>query len=149
MIQTTLAYLKEECFHGNLKKAVSFLLQNKKEVLSNSIGKHEVCPEFFYIIQEYDSKDTTVWEAHKKYIDIQLILLGEEIIEVANIDVLQTLGAYDESKDFCGFEGKATSFLHMYPNDLVILFPEDVHKPGLKTEKGTMPIKKCLFKVLV
>jgi len=149
MILTTTAYLKEECYHGNLKKAISYFLQHKKDIFTLTQGTYKIRSEFFYMIQEYETKDSTIWEAHKKYIDIQIILSGEELIEVAIIDKLQSLDKYDKEKDFLGFEGPATSFLEMQENDLVILFPEDAHKPALTLKKGKSFVKKCLFKVLI
>lgn len=149
MVQTNISTLRSSEYTGNLKKAVDYLLTNKAQIESQEVGKYEVDPSFFYMIQEYESKDSTVWEAHKKYIDIQFVLDGEELMEVSHRSYLKQLGEYDESKDFFGFEGDALSSLIVKKGELTIFYPEDVHKPALKTKKGTMLIKKCLFKVLV
>ncbi len=149
MVQTNIKHLIEFDYPGNLKKAIAYLLVNKDDMFSNNLGKHEVCDEFFYLIQEYESKESTVWEAHKRYIDIQIVISGEEVIEVADRDYLKSLGEYDEEKDFYGFEGKARVTLILGDGDLAILYPEDVHKPGLRSPKGATAIKKCVMKVLV
>ncbi|MGL4677628.1 MAG: YhcH/YjgK/YiaL family protein [Brevinema sp.] len=149
MIQTNIKYLGENDFHGNLKKAVSYLISNYIQLKVQDVGKYEVDPVFFYMIQEYQSKDNTPWESHKKYIDIQVILSGEEIMDIAGIHTLTQLGEYDAEKDFIGYEGQVRISMTMKEGDLAVFFPEDVHQPGLKTPKGNSLVKKCLFKILI
>lgn len=149
MIYTNINSIQIKEYSGALKNALEYMLANQKLFETQEAGKYEVDTNFFYIIQEYSSKESTIWESHRKYLDIQLIINGEEIIEVSDINHLESAGDYDEEKDFCGFEGKARLSVAMGPLDLTIFYPEDVHKPGLKTSKGSMPIKKCLFKVKI
>lgn len=149
MVQTTIKHLRAKDYTGNLQKAVSYFLEHKDIIFSQEVGKYEVDPLFFYSVQEYISKDDALWEAHEKYIDIQIILKGEEIMEIAERSTLKQIGSYDPVKDFIGFEGTAKSILEMNGGDLTIFYPEDAHKPGLKSKKGNMPIRKCLFKILV
>lgn len=150
MIQTTIKYLNENDYTGNIKKAIAYFLENKNTIIENPVGKYDVCEDFFYIIQEYQTKDSVAWEAHKKYIDIQIILSGEELFEVSGIDSLTPLTAYGESKDVIEFSGPTEFSLIMKKDNLVILHPYDVHKPGLKSSPETIStVKKCLFKVLV
>ena len=149
MVQTYIDVLNAKDYTGTLQKAVEYLLKNKEQLRTQTVGKHEVEASFFYIIQEYDSKNDAVWESHKNYIDIQWVLEGEEIMEVSGKKHMKPLGEYDESADFYGSEGDALATLLMKKDDLAIFFPEDIHKPGLKTSKGNMPIRKCLFKVLI
>ncbi len=149
MITTNLIYLKEKYYTGNMQKAVAYLIQHKDEFITQEAGCYEVCPEFFYMIQEYQTKKSTIWESHKEYIDIQLVLDGEELLEASFVHDLTPLAPYDKEKDFCGFEGQANSIITLFKNDLVIFYPEDAHKPALQSASGACAIKKCLFKVLV
>ncbi|MGL5956032.1 MAG: YhcH/YjgK/YiaL family protein [Brevinema sp.] len=149
MIQTNINYLREKDFHGNLKKAVSYLINNYSQLKAQEVGTYEIDQDFFYMVQEYQSKDTTPWESHKKYIDIQVILSGEEIMDIAGIHTLKQVGEYDEAKDFIGHEGEVRISMEMGEGDLAIFFPEDVHQPGLKTSQGNSPVKKCLFKIVI
>ena len=36
-------------------------------------------------VQEYETKETSLFEAHEKYIDVQYIVSGEEVVEVTDI----------------------------------------------------------------
>lgn len=149
MVQTYVDVLNAKDYTGTLQKAVEYLLKNREQLETQEVGKYEVNPSFFYMIQEYDSKNDAVWESHKKYIDIQWILDGEEIMEVSGKIHMKPLGEYDESKDFLKSEGDTLATLLMKKGDLTIFYPEDIHKPGLKSSKGNMTIRKCLFKVLI
>lgn len=149
MIYTNIKDLNPSNYQGNLQKAVAYLCENYQVICSQEVGKYEIDPSFFYMVQEYMSKDTTPWESHQKYIDIQLILSGEEKMDISHKDTLTLIGEYDSVKDWCDYEGQVRISMEMHAGDIAIFFPEDAHQPGLKTLKGNMPIKKCLFKVLI
>ncbi len=147
MVQTNIKYLKAEDFTGNMKNAVSYLLKNYDNLKSQEVGKYEVDSTLYYMIQEYDSKEKVVWESHKKYIDIQVVLSGEELMNVTGIHDLTPL-EYNEDKDFLGHEGKVLIPMIMKEGDLAVFYPEDVHQPGLRIAEP-VPVKKCVMKVLI
>ena len=149
MVYTNINSIQIKEYSGILKKSLEYMLANQKLFETQEAGKYEVDPSFFYMIQEYSSKEEAVWESHKKYLDIQFIISGEEIIEVSDINHVKSIGNYDDEKDFCTFEGETQLTVTMNPGDLTIFYPEDVHKPGLKTKKGSIPVRKCLFKIKI
>jgi len=53
------------------------------------------------MLQQYTSKprEQAAWEAHRRYIDLQVVLQGTENIGYANISRLSQ-GEYDTNKDF-------------------------------------------------
>ncbi len=134
MIQTNVKYLKQDQFSGNLQKAVDYLVKNYDEITKQEVGKYPVDSDFFYLVQEYETKADTKWESHKKYIDIQIVASGEEKLEVSLIDYMDT-GDYVEEKDFVPHTGAALVTMTMRSGDAAIFFPEDVHKPGLQSGK--------------
>ncbi|MDK2818558.1 MAG: YhcH/YjgK/YiaL family protein [Spirochaetota bacterium] len=148
MVQTYIDVLNAKDYTGTVQKAVEYLLKNKDQIEAQKVGKYEVDSSFFYMVQEYHSKNDAIWESHKKYIDIQWILDGEEIIEISGKKYMKQLGDYDESKDLFIFEGESLATLLMKKNDLTIFYPTDIHKPGLRTSKGNTSVRKCLFKIL-
>ncbi len=147
MIQTNIKYLKQDQFTGNLQKAVDYLVKNYEDISKQEVGKYAVDPDFFYLVQEYETKDDVKWESHKKYIDIQVMVSGEEIIEVSLIDYMSS-GDYDEEKDFVPHSGGALVSIVMRSGDAAIFFPEDVHKPALKSAEKEK-VKKIVFKVVI
>lgn len=101
------------------------------------------------IYDSYMSKniEDTVWESHKKYIDIQIMLDGEEYIGINKIENM-TMVEENEEKDYWLYKGETLFNVPIKNGDLVVLYPEDVHMPGLKINQNN-PNKKLVFKVEV
>src|SRR5689334_21230698 len=55
----------------------------------------------FAMIQHYETKPKAqgVWEAHRKYIDVQYVAEGQELMGYANLGHLNA-GEYNDEKDF-------------------------------------------------
>jgi biofilm protein TabA len=87
-----------------------------------------------------------VWEAHRCYIDLQVMVQGAECICYAPLSRL-TSGAYDEAKDFWRLSGEGDSVT--LPNgSFMLLWPTDGHMPCLAVDKPE-PIKKVVVKIAV
>jgi len=98
------------------------------------------------------SYDTRVFEdcrfeAHRRYIDVQMVLEGQERIDVQFVDALEA-EPFDEEADNMFLDGAAAASVVMTPGTFVACFPEDAHKPGIAVN-GSEPVKKAVFKVLV
>jgi biofilm protein TabA len=134
----------------NLKRALS-MLQNK-DVLASSDGKHTVDGDnLFYITAHYSTKpiEQCKFEAHRKYIDIQCILKGEEIIGYANVNELKVSEKYSDDKDiefYQPYEGM--SKLVLKQGTFCVFYPHDAHMPCCQTTKQS-EIHKIVFKVRV
>ena len=89
--------------------------------------------EMFAIEQKYRLNDECIFESHRKYIDFQLIISGVECIEVGDRDSFDIKNEYDLNKDITLFnQRREVSRMIVYPRDLVVFFPNDVHRCGLK-----------------
>ncbi len=113
------------------------------------VGKHEIDGEAMYLlVQEYNTKlkEQGVWEAHRRYIDLQYVVQGSERIGYANINHLQQ-GAYDASKDFLPLHGEGDQ-VTLHSGSFVLLLPEDAHMPGMAVG-GPALIKKIVIKIAV
>jgi YhcH/YjgK/YiaL family protein len=89
------------------------------------------------------------FEAHKKYIDVQVLLEGEESIHVSLDKDLPTLEGYDEKRDVM-FLKPPTQFasLAMRPGYFAAFFPHDVHRPGCHLQEKRR-VRKIVMKVAV
>lgn len=115
------------------------------------VEKVEICgKEVFAIHQVNSTKPASLarFEAHRKYIDLQYIWQGEEIIAITSSDNLTAIIPYDEQKDIIFYKYFRSSFLVMKPLMLAILYPSDVHAPGIAFKKQQL-IKKTVVKVKV
>ena len=114
----------------------------------NKIVLDENC---FLLEQAYISKDKKdcLFESHKKYIDIQYIFEGDEIMEVENINNLTISKKYDEELDYAKYnQNKSSSSLLIRQNELAIFYPNDAHMPCIKLDENKKVIK-AVFKISV
>jgi len=117
-------------------------------------GRHEVDGDEIFINEvEYDTKapDEALYEAHRKYIDVMLLLEGEERICVLPVSGLtHIVTAYDGAGDaLLAKESQASSVIQMRPGTITVLFPEDAHAPGIMAGEESCRVRKLIAKVLV
>ena len=90
-------------------------------------------------------QDQAIWEGHIQYADIHVLLSGNEKIGVTNADLL-TETIRKPGEDFVGFEGPVMSWFPMTTEDILIVFPEDIHM--VKVMDGdSILVEKACFKV--
>ena len=143
--------------HPNFEKALPYikelLLQNPEN------GKHYMpgCdPEdaVYVNIFDYDTKpmgDAVRMEAHHRYIDVQIMLEGEEYMYVPATDDLTLTVPYDADKD-CKFMAmppleKATK-LTVPKGYFAIFFANEPHAPSVSMKEVSTHARKAVGKVL-
>lgn len=133
--------------HKNIKPAMEFI---EKAVAENlEVGRYELDGKnLFALVQEYDSKTEAKWEYHRKYIDIQFIVSGKEIITWDNIKNVPDGVEYNEEKDIAKFDMEGGTDVVMEAGYYSILYPQDLHQPGRVFDK-VEPIKKIVVKIAV
>ncbi len=89
-------------------------------------------------------------EAHRKYIDVFVMVEGSEIVYVKNVNCLTKITKpYDPTIDALLAEcDEDNSAIRMFPGTFLILFPEDSHAPGCNVD-GTQKVKKIIGKVRI
>lgn len=92
--------------------------------------------------------DLCKFEAHKKYIDIQIMLDGEEQIDITNIEGLDVLEEYNEEKDIIFYKApdRLVDKISLTKGKFVLIYPYEAHKPQIKTISNS--VKKIVVKVL-
>lgn len=92
-------------------------------------------------------QEQAIWEGHIRYGDIHVLLSGNEKIGVTNVNALKETVRKPE-EDFVGYEGSVTTWLPMTTEDILIVFPEDVHMVKVIDGESTLVEKACFkFKV--
>lgn len=103
-------------------------------------------------VSEYISKKEgeSDFEAHRKYIDLQYVINGEENIGVTPISNKKDIvAAYDNVKDI-EFMTVSDSVYHKATQaNFFIFFPEDIHKPGMRITEDSSLIRKIVVKIKV
>ena len=130
----------------NLEIGLKYL-QNTN-LLEIADGKYNIDNENIYAnVQSGLTKDeeTTPWEAHKIYTDIQYIINGSEIMCWDNLENFTQTENYSEEKDVVFGTAKGNYFT--VPSGYFVIFtPQDAHKPMLKINNPQM-VKKVIVKV--
>ncbi|MCQ2958322.1 MAG: YhcH/YjgK/YiaL family protein [Candidatus Gastranaerophilales bacterium] len=127
----------------------SALLYLKNTDLKNiEIGRHYLDGDNMYVnVDEYETKISDNIEAHRKYIDIQYIISGEEQMGVSLLKNLTPITEYDEEKDIIFYNGKADLNL-VKENEFIIFYPEDAHLPCQMIDKAKK-VKKAVVKIKI
>lgn len=102
----------------------------------------------FGIDLEYHTKEESegLWEAHRQYLDIHVILEGEEIIHINDISKMKSSRDYEP--DYELFEGEKDLSIKLVKGEFLVLFPHEVHKTGVKCSESSL-IKKKVYKKLL
>ncbi|NIF23873.1 YhcH/YjgK/YiaL family protein [Candidatus Pantoea multigeneris] len=106
--------------------------------------------EIFFSVMEAETRDINLQlpEFHRKYIDIHLVLTGEEIIGTGTSALTRSLiEPFDESKDlgFCHSIDSET-LVHLQRGELAIIFPLELHRP-MCTLSVAQPLRKIVVKI--
>ena len=133
----------------NWDKAFAFLKETNLDTISP--GKYAIDGDNVYAIVS-DGKpklmEEAKWEAHRKYIDIQYIISGKEKMGLAPISKAAVIDEFNESKDvgFYNIPDSDSQYYTAEPGTLLLFFPLDAHRPGIRTE-GCDWDKKIVIKV--
>ena len=82
---------------------------------------------FFLAVQGTKAPD--VAEAHRKYLDIQYIVKGQEVVGYAPLEACRIEGEFNEEKDIGKYSGDF-SYITIGEGICYVAFPEDAHMPG-------------------
>ena len=75
------------------------------------------------------TKAPDVAEAHRKYLDIQYIVKGKEVMGWADLAACTPTDAFSEENDI-GFYTADFNFITVNEGICYVVFPEDAHMPG-------------------
>lgn len=135
-----------ENLHPRFKAAFAFL--RRPDIAAIALGRTDIDgSKLFALVQEYETKPIQEGklEAHKKYVDIQLVLEGEEFMGYAPLDGQSAAKPFDPEKDIGFYDGEAW-FTRFRKGMFAIFFPQDAHLPGRYTEKPSK-VKKIVLKI--
>ena len=142
--------------HASFAKAFEILTD--KTLSLKQDGKYPVDGEkIYYTLQRYTTKPmfspqvslggSSNLEAHRKYIDIQFLLEGVEILGYAPLKGLTTAEGYNPQKDIAFFNTpKEITKVILEPGLFCILFPDDAHLPCYQLA-GPADVRKVVIKI--
>ena len=112
------------------------------------LGRHDILGDTLYVnnaCPKVGTKEEMPLEAHRKYIDVQVILEGKETMGWKPLEEIEHWTTeYNEVKDVIFSDEKPENYVTLKPGQVAIFWPEDGHAPGI----ADAPVRKFIAKVL-
>ncbi|PWM21599.1 MAG: hypothetical protein DBX44_08295 [Oscillospiraceae bacterium] len=111
-------------------------------------GLYELGNDNYLIVREGETRDpTSLFEAHDRYIDFEVMMKGAERTEWAPRSDLYMTDAVDPVKDIGFFRGNGDG-IDIVAGMFYIYFPQDAHKNNCHTQSiGSCDFRKYIFKL--
>lgn len=134
-----------EALSPNFAKAIEFIL--KSDLSALPLGRNEICGDLVYanVMEAHPkSKEEARLEIHRKYIDIQIPISGNELMGYTPLAELPAPD-YVESDDAALYPAgiAARDYFNVKNDQFVIFFPQDGHAPAITP----VALKKVVVKV--
>lgn len=136
-------------YHANKMywdKAFDFLKTQNLQTIA--VGRHEIDGDHVYAsVTQNPTKDfdSTAWESHRKYIDLQYVISGKEKIGMTSPEKLAVTKPYDATKDLANYSGDGKLY-KAEPGTFFLFFPSNAHRPNIADGDKT-PDKKIVIKI--
>ena len=129
-----------------LKPGIEFIRASTPDIEAKV---HDLGGGYFANVDEYNTATKNEYfESHRKYIDIQAVVKGAEIAQIAQLDGLKIHKNYDEENDYALYHEPAANIqqVQLTPGTMAVFYPEDAHRPGQILQQAT-DVKKIVVKV--
>ena len=149
IIDTLVLAAQNPLYPAVIRRTLQTIQQHNPDTLA--AGKYEIQGEaIFFNVMEGETRDINAQqpEFHRQYIDIHLVLAGEEIIGAGARGLpLDPIAPFDEQKDlgFC-HRIDSESLIHLQPGELAVIFPLELHRP-MCTQGVPSPLRKIVVKI--
>jgi len=143
--EAAFAYLDDALHPGSA--ANSRLLQ----LAEGKSERVELAAGAFALEQVYQTKARSdgFFESHRAFIDVQVVVAGEEFIEVVDVAGLSVKEDKTPGKDVIIYHmADRASLLRLKAGDAAVLYPVDGHMPSISTETPST-VRKIVVKVPV
>ena len=107
-------------------------------------GDQVYCTRFTY---ETIPQEESFFEAHRRYLDIHIMVEGEERVDVNRPEDL-TLTEAQEGNDFYAYQGESWHSTVLKPGEFLVVFPGDAHRIKVQVD-GPKTVSKAVFKVCI
>jgi YhcH/YjgK/YiaL family protein len=137
-----------------LSEAIAKALEvlRDKELVEKDDGRYDVDGDnLYYLVQRYMTKpmEQCKLEAHKRYIDIQFVAAGEEIMGYCPVENLDVQTPYNPEKDIVFYKKPENiTEVKLDGGMFAVLSPQDAHMPKCQIE-GPSEVHKVVVKVKI
>lgn len=136
-----------ESLHPLFKKLFDYVKTH--DLLHTECGRIELDGDNLFINNSNPTcvtSDQQVLEVHRDYIDVHILLEGQETVGWKALeDLTQETKAYEKEGDCALYADRPTTYVTLQPGQFLIVYPEDPHAPII----GEGKIRKLIGKVKV
>lgn len=143
---TAFAYV-DELFRAGSEAALRLQALGRGEV-----RRIELAGGVFVMEQVYDSKPRAegFFESHRKYIDLQVVVAGDEVMEVVDRSRIVEREPYAAERDLILYQDVTDASVLRVSSGLAAIFhPADVHMPSVRSPAGPSLVRKAVVKIPV
>ena len=141
----------------NIRKYTNIPLEAAEflELVNSDVftGHYDLSDNVYVNVDEYETKtvENCKFEAHKKYIDIQMLIEGEEELDIMPAEDLKISEQYDEERDIMFFENshKTPDRIQLKPYKFVLIYPHEAHRPQMNSGSESKKVMKAVAKILL
>lgn len=134
-----------ESLHPLFSKLFAYVKSH--DLLHAELGRIEIDGDNLFINNvnpECVARDKQVLELHRDYIDVHILLQGNETIGwKATEDLINEVKSYEKEGDCALYSDTPTTYVDVNPGEFVLVYPEDAHAPVI----GEGKIRKLIAKV--
>ncbi len=120
------------------------------DLLGYERGSYPIDGERLFVnVVEYTTTapENRFWEAHRQYLDLHLMLRGEEQIDLNFIGNMEQK-EFVPQDDFLPLEGEKNGSAVLREGDFLICFPSDGHRTAVAVGEPCA-VKKAIFKIRI
>lgn len=151
--------INDKLQNSSLAKDIQFCIdyaeKNREKILSLENGSYDIGYNGIKMnVGKYFTKkeNDKFWESHKRYLDVQIMIDGSERVAFNDIHNMEEK-SFDPERDLVILEGNKLFDIVIENGDVLVFFPNDVHKPELdildsENEEECENKKKIITKVV-
>lgn len=112
-------------------------------------GRYELLDDGTHAsVAEYQTKESAHFEAHRKFIDIQMVSKGEEFVRITSSEKAgrRQVSPYDEGKDIEFFDMDSFDDRLLIPGYFMVFFPSIAHQPCMMVD-SVATVRKIVVKI--
>ncbi|OCG73016.1 YhcH/YjgK/YiaL family protein [Gilliamella sp. Occ4-3] len=133
-----------------IKQSIEYIKDNVNN--NTPVGRYDIDGDnMFFIVSDSTSRyihDANP-EYHEKYIDVQIVLVGQEGMAVSTLPpYTKVLDNKLVENDIAFIETpKEETLLILHPNDFIVFLPNEVHKPLCAIDNNIETVRKVVVKI--
>lgn len=125
-----------------------FIFLAESDLNEIALGEHQIVPgRCWATVSEYVPKTTNKGniESHKKFIDLQYVLRGNEQMGLAKDVTVKK--EYNPDRDVAFWYSQNITYYNAGPESFFLFFPSDIHQPSVHDGQETTQSRKVVIKI--